>query len=251
MIITRLRGGLGNQMFQYAYGRAEALRRGIALHLDTTWFSSPGALNPRRTYDLGMFRTQPKIASRLGIVWAKLTGHYLDGFWQSESYFSDVADLIRADFTFTDPIGPTSSALANEIRNSASVCINVRRDDFIKDGKFVGAQYYIDAAERMKSLVPNCRFFIFSDDMEWCREHLSILSPAPTFVGHEHAGEKFGTYLQLMTLCKHFIIPNSTFGWWAAWLATNPSKHIIAPKIWSQGGGTATEGVVPESWIRM
>jgi hypothetical protein len=97
---------------------------------------------------------------------------------------------------------------------------------------------------------PNAAFFVFSDDMEWCRANLDFI-PKATFVGHEHAGPKFGTYLQLMTSCKHFIIPNSTFGWWAAWLSDNSQKVVIVPQEWSQGGGATTNDIIPAGWIKL
>jgi hypothetical protein len=250
MIITRLRGGLGNQMFQYAAGRAAALQKNTALFVDTTWFSSAGALNPRREYDLGIFTAEPHIASRWQIFVSKLTGTYLDGFWQDENYFRSIEKTVREDFTFRNPIPAQSAALFASITAAESVCINVRRDDFIKDGKFVGVSYYERGVEEILKTKPAAAFFVFSDDIEWCRTNLGFI-PRATFVGHEHAGPKFRAYLQLMTACKHFIIPNSTFGWWAAWLSPHPDKTIIVPKEWSQGGGISTNDIIPAGWIKL
>jgi hypothetical protein len=115
MIITRLRGGLGNQMFQYAAGKAAASRKKTSLLIDATWFDSPGALNPKREYDLGIFMIEPRIASRWQILLAKATGSYLDGFWQDERYFSGIAETIRQDFAFRDPIPAASSPLSDAI----------------------------------------------------------------------------------------------------------------------------------------
>lgn len=250
MIITRLRGGLGNQMFQYAAGRAAALRKNASFAINTTWFDSPGAQNPKRAYDLGIFAIEPRIASRRQIFLSKITGGYMDGFWQDEKYFRDAEAAIRRDFRFRDPIPAASAALLGSIQSGESVCINVRRDDFIKDGKFVGVSYYERGVREILKTKPDASFFVFSDDMEWCRANLGFI-PRVTFVGHEHAGSKFGAYLQLMTFCKHFIIPNSTFGWWAAWLSHNPGKIVIVPTEWSQGGGVSTNDIIPAGWTRI
>src|SRR5438067_1120058 len=74
------------------------------------------------------------------------------------------------------------------------------------------------------------RFFVFSDDLEWCRNELRWLPDHPVFVDHAFAGPKFSHYLHLMSMASHFVIPNSTFGWWAAWLSANAEKTVVAPK---------------------
>lgn len=250
MIVARLRGGLGNQMFQYAAGRARAKELGEGLALDLSWFGSPGALEPRRTYDLGIFAMKPRFATRGGALIAKALGKYNDKFFQSEDHFRGASMEVRGDFKFARGVVPASKELADRIGACDSVCVNVRRTDFVTGGIFVGTDYYRRAVSRMLESVPRAESFVFSDDVEWCRENLGFI-PRATFVGHEHAGEKFGNYLQLMTMCKHFIIPNSTFGWWAAWLGADPAKTVIATADWPIEPGMQAHPPVPQGWLRL
>jgi hypothetical protein len=94
------------------------------------------------------------------------------------------------------------------------------------------------------------RFFIFSDDINWCEAQFGAMSNT-VIVGHEHKGIKFGNYLQLMACCKHFIIPNSTFAWWAVWLANRKDNLVIAPQKWLNDPTWDTKDLIPDHWIRM
>ncbi|MEM6699098.1 MAG: alpha-1,2-fucosyltransferase, partial [Bacteroidota bacterium] len=94
-------------------------------------------------------------------------------------------------------------------------------------------------------------FYVFSDDMEWCEQHINIEGHQVTYVQHSMKGKKFGNYLQLMKNCKHFIIPNSSFAWWATWLNENPQKIVIAPKMWFTDPKYDTTDLVPSDWVRM
>lgn len=266
MIITKLRGGLGNQMFQYAIGKKLASEAGVELRLDMSWFSSPGAVNPKREYDLSIFNIDVKPSTSLDKYLVKIFGRsivegssdpsagiknaYLDGFWQSERYFKEISGEIRKDFTFKSELSATAKTLAEDIRQSASVCLNVRRGDFISDGKFVGVDYYKKAVAEISRSVPGERFFVFSDDIPWCKSNLGFIEHA-VFVDHSYAGERFSDYLHLMSLCRHFIIPNSTFAWWAAWLGQAQDKKVIAPKIWYPDHETdaGTLGIVAKDWL--
>ncbi|MEM7514287.1 MAG: alpha-1,2-fucosyltransferase, partial [Bacteroidota bacterium] len=113
-------------------------------------------------------------------------------------------------------------------------------------------EYYDKAIAYFQEEVDNPEIFVFSDDIEWCKENLQYKLPL-TFVGHEYKGKRFGKYLYLMSLCKHFIIPNSTFGWWAAWLSRNEQKKVVMPKPWALHSDyfppyIFTEGCVKMSW---
>jgi hypothetical protein len=181
---------------------------------------------------------------------------YLDGYWQSEKYFEEIKDLIRIEFSFGETENAKVKEMAEKIISTESVCLNVRRGDFanlpsaIKTHGFVGMDYYEKGIEIIASQVANPCFFITSDDIEWCVKNFKMDYPY-VFLTHEYKGEKFKDYLRLMTLCKHFLIPNSSFAWWAAWLNPDPQKIVIAPKKWFNDPSIDTSDLIPESWLRM
>jgi len=177
---------------------------------------------------------------------------YLDGYWQSEKYFKDIETIIRAEFTFRKDLDEKCQELARKIQSVNSLCVNVRRGDFVANPTHgtMRIQYYQDGLKRLVDKISSLQIFVFSDDIQWCKQNLIFETPT-FFVGDDYAGEKFGDYLHLMTLCKYFIIPNSAFGWWAAWLCSFPEKTIIAPKQWFQDDQHDTRDVIPDHWIRI
>lgn len=297
MIITQLLGGMGNQMFQYAVGRHLALKNAHLLKLDTSvlldW--KPGRHFVNRDFDLDIFNIKPLIANRkdianyspqlmtkrgkivyhlrkkLGLVnivretyftfnseILELKGdQYLTGLWQSYKYFVDIRDIIREDFTITMPMDKHSLQMLNEITKSNSVCINVRRGDYVSVKQtadilgFIGTQYYQDAISYIENQIIDPVFFIFSDDIDWCKQNLILTNRSVFYVDHSHAGIKFSSYLQLMQSCKNFIIPNSTFAWWAAWLCQTDNKLIISPKKWFNDPNLDTSDLIPPTWVRL
>ncbi len=197
---------------------------------------------------------------------------YLDGAWQSERYFEAIAAMIRREFVLREPLSARARELEAQIRAGGSIGVNVRRGDFvtvarsIKQHGFVGLEYYQQGMKIVLAGLGNPQtphVYVFSDEIDWCRENLKFPEfpdLAVTYVGHEYAGKKFGEYLQLLAACRHFIIPNSSFAWWAAWLGgmTDPSgaskpgvqKIVVAPKRW-YADGSPERGVVPSTWVRV
>ncbi len=272
MVIARLTGGLGNQMFQYAAGRALADRLGAELLLDLRTFEHALALRPytRRAYALAPFKLRARVATPADLrnwpVWVMEIGmrlrlvrplfrrwHFesaitydpsvrtlhaplcLVGYWQSERYFIDIADKIRADFTLLQPLDSTNARLLKLARSDRSVGLHVRRGDFISlnDAAQLHGMCSVDYYRRAISLVrkrcPECHFLIFSDDPEWARAELP-LDPSAVFVtGNAERPEQD---LALMSACKHHIIANSSFSWWAGWLGDSPEQMVIAPSPW-------------------
>jgi hypothetical protein len=293
MIIARLMGGLGNQMFQYAMGRMLALKHGVPFSLDCA-FLEDRTPRPRgsnfvfRSYDLDIFNVAATVAGRGDIppVYRLYLGGaprlaldglrrrllpnparersfafdprfldlgrdaYLEGYWQSPKYFSSIAGTIRDDFGLKAPISEKSQRLLGEIRSCNSVCVNVRRTDFLasKVHGTIGEEYYHRALGVVAERGAIDRIYVFSDDMEWCGKHLSF-GPPVTMVGHDFAGPRFGEYLVLMSHCRHLIIPNSSFAWWAAWLNDDASKAVIAPKRWFVDQRIDTRDLFPDRWV--
>jgi hypothetical protein len=184
---------------------------------------------------------------------------FLVGYWHSERYFADVGKELRKAFQFKHPLEGAAKEIGRQIRSSNSISLHIRRGDYaaLKHVEHVVGQtdlsYYEKAAaymnERSRSKgigVPT--FFVFSDDIEWCKGRLKL--PFPTiFVDQASAGPKASHHLRLMSLCRNNIIANSTFSWWGAWLNANPEKVVIAPKRWF--ANKTNEDMIPQHWIRM
>jgi|SRR6185436_20552454 len=284
MIAVNLKGGLGNQMFQYAFGRCLSLQNKQELVLDTTFLLDRRPVEGFifRDYDLDIFNLKVKQVNlgevsllrkkkyefifKRGLKQVKekvfhydpsvtnppAPGGYYDGYWQTEKYFKPVEKTIREDFTLKHELPANSSDLHRSILDSNSVCLNFRRTDFLKSS-VMGVPddvYYDNSIKHMAEKVNDPVFFVFSDDIQWCRQNIKINFPL-VFVDHEHAGKKFENYLRLMVSCKNFIIPNSSFAWWAAYLGENPSKNIIAPAKWFNDFDGDTKDLIPESWTRI
>ena len=133
-----------------------------------------------------------------------------------------------------------------------AICLHVRRGDFVSSSmhNVIGVQYYKKALELLKTKINgDFRVFIFSDDTEWCRTNLINISSNVTIVDHDCAGKSFLAHFYLMTCFSIFIIPNSTFAWWAAWLASANTKIVIAPQTWATIESSAPKDIVPDSWM--
>ena len=286
MVTVKLKGGLGNQMFQYALGRTIAQRRGTSIALDVSSYR----YDKLREYSLGIFKIAEKFGDfpRRGLARAlgqrlscnlgrlRVPGFtyvltekrfsfdptvldaprdvYLDGYWQSEKYFKEIEHTIREEFALNSTMGNVQK-LAERIQSTESVCVNVRRADFVSLPSsiafhgFVGTEYYAESIKVIHARVTNPTVFVFSDEIGWCIDNLRF-DCRTTFVGHDYAGEKFREYLYLMSLCKHFIIPNSSFAWWGAWLS-NSKGIVVAPKKWFNTTELDTRDLIPTGWVRL
>lgn len=290
MICIRLMGGLGNQMFQYSIGLSLAKMMGTHFVLDDSILISNALVNKnsvKRYFDLDIFTLDNsiyrgvitietnKIKRNLNKLLPLNLKSYiiepsydfdpklfllrnnnliLEGYWQSYKYFSSVKNEIRDSFTLRNSYINFTDTLFKEIENSESVCINVRRADFATNSYHgtLNIEYYKEAVELLNiTKLVNFKYFIFSDDIEWCMKSFDFL-PFKIFVDHSHKGDMFSNYFALMSSCKYFIIPNSSFAWWAAWLSASPSKLVICPKTWFLGDPkNKTKDLIPDEWIRI
>ena len=278
MIIINLKGGLGNQMFQYALGRKLSLQNGAELKLDISGYSRQ---NPRAyrlgdfniaeniarpeeikklKYPFGIFsmiwrRFSSKILRRFYIGWepqvlATKDGSFIDGFWNSYKYFNGIADTIKRDFTLKEPLNKTHPELLNQISSASSISLHIRRGDYVANPThdICDLPYYYKAVQVIAEKVSSPAFFIFSDDIEWAKQNLRLDFPA-IFVSSPEI--KDTEELILMSHCRHNIIANSTFSWWAAWLNENENKIVVAPKKWNNTYQKYYQYLLPDNWLKI
>ena len=265
-VIVKLMGGLGNQMFQYAFGKFISDKTDRELILDTYSLERRdiGSDFTYRNYDLDVFNLDVKTVSgfnepfelisqdwnhlhkiQLELIERSLSSQsnniYIDGYWQSPKYFNN-----EKYFEFKYPILDSSLNLLEEIKNNESVMIHIRRGDYINN-KLSGCLGR-DYIEKVINILPvkEYKFYIFSDDIDWCYENLSDIG---FIVDNSHSGFKGSNHLQLMSSCKYFIIPNSSFAWWSAYLSNK--KDVYYPEEWILDYHQKIEDLFPKEWIKI
>jgi hypothetical protein len=288
MIIVELLGGLGNQMFQYALGRRLSIYHNTELRLDTSAFQ----FYKLRNYELGCFNINGKlmeyrkapflnsnrIVRKIIRKYQNITNNitmlhekgfnfntdllaapdnvYLVGYWQSEKYFKDIEETIRAEFTMKAPLIGYNLEIANQIRDCEnSVALHIRRGDYVSNPAtnqhhgICDIEYYHKSVRILSDKLGKLDFFVFSDDSDWAIKNLKLNYPM-TFLNH-NCQDKAYEDMRLMSLCKHNIIANSSFSWWGAWLNSNSNKIVIAPERWFKKKGLDTTDLIPNSWLRV
>lgn len=176
---------------------------------------------------------------------------YIFGYFQTEKYFKHLRKELLEDFTLKTPLNEENVKMLTKIKSTNSVSIHVRRTDYLLQHKKIAydlsdSDYFPKAIAYIGERVKNPHFFIFSDDIAWCKKNLNI-KYEHTFV--ELNDESNGVFdLELMKNCKHNIIANSTFSWWGGWLNENPDKIVVAPALWFRKGDNQT---VPDDWVRI
>lgn len=283
MITTVLKGGLGNQMFQYAFGRTIADRLGEDLAIDITSYKQL----KKRKYELDCFPVRiNKIITNspsklVSLIQSKfpitnvLFGRYyeegfakhifsdnigknskISGYWQDERYFLSNQNNIRKDFQFKNAFSEYYRSLQSSMLKSNSVSLHVRRGDYVTEldvNNTIGnldIKYYIDSIDYIKSKVKKPKFFVFSDDIDWCIENFKKIDASIYFVSSKLG--KPAEELNLMSQCKHVIIANSTFSWWGAWLNEYSNKMVIGPKNWYKDKLLNFQNhIIPKNWIKL
>lgn len=186
---------------------------------------------------------------------------YFYGFFQSYKYFQNIEDEIRKVFVFPEiPEEDRDNFEAlNHIKESESISIHVRRGDYLKLNNLnvCDREYYERAVKKMfkelenkNTRKENIKFFIFSDDINWCKNNLNFLKSQNVYYVDWNKDKDSYKDMQLMNECKHNIIPNSTFSWWGVWLNQNKNKIIIAPKYWFKDV-LNSNGRCPDNWFRI
>lgn len=289
MKIINIIGGLGNQMFQYALAlslkelyhyehiridiscfNGYPLHNGFELHriflinLKEATHSNIVSVNypfyHYRIWQIGR-RILPKrktvVREKLDMVFqpealTKMGDAYYDGYWQSEKYFVKYRSAILEAFRFPD-LDSINQRFVTKIKGKTTCSIHVRRGDYLNHKLFknlTDIDYYNRAIQYFSNVTNIDCFVVFSNDIEWCRHNLAPLIKKSTieFVDWNHGTNSFRD-MQLMSLCTHNIVANSSFSWWGAWLNDNPQKIVVAPHKWINVDYETD--IIPDSWIKI
>ena len=290
MIVIHLKGGLGNQMFQYAAARNLALKYKTKLLGDfDSFLQASREAYTARHYELGIFdfkirsidktvknafyetSSTKNMLIKFNLPYKKVYNElsfpfneelqnirpplYMEGYFQSEKYFEQIADTIRNDFKFVVKPDDENYLLAKKISSENSVGIHIRRADFLTSAAtlaFHGVcsiDYYKTAIDLI-SKKQEVTLYFFSDETDWVQENLIPLYPKANVISF-NKNENSWKDMYLMSKCKHNIIANSSFSWWAAWLNENKNKIVVAPKPWFKDLSCNTKDLIPSQWIQI
>lgn len=288
MKIVKIKGGLGNQMFQYSFAKLIEKRTGDQVKIDFSAYQNTGKAlrapylkrfsltldeaensdlknlllfkhkgNPfSLPYKASVFAEKTlnsKYAFEEGLNYKDVTiykgKNYFDGYWQSWKYIQEVNGEIQKDFVPQKPLSDKTLSFIAKIQNENSVFMGVRRGDYLKHQKTYGSfssNYYKKAMAHITSKTESPIFYIFSDDIDWCKVNLDL---GDFKVVYREAADQTDDFEELiaMTNFKHAIIVNSTFHWWAAWLIKNPAKIICRPNKWFFDNTPID--IIPPDWI--
>ena len=279
--IVKLNGGLGNQMFQYAFAYATSRRFHLETFFDFSFFEDVKLVDSvtNRDFELHSFNIECKEVSKEDLkkvifskkqsklkifLWKKLNVNafipsgnnyiqkdayefdnmllkvpfaYYNGYFQNEKYFKDYRSELVECFSLKDELDEKNKKAFEEIKNTNSVSLHVRRGDYVnlESAKKIHGicllDYYEKAIGHICKNVQDPHFYIFSDDIEWVKENIKIDAPVKII---DFNLQKGWLDLNLMKNCKHNIIANSSFSWWGAWLNQNEEKIVVCPKKWTK-----------------
>lgn len=286
MIVSRIDGGLGNQLFQVAFGMQLAKKHGSPLMLDLGSYASQpahGLMLDRFCLDAQTVdeRTARRIPARYRgsdqnpwANWFQMNGlkqvrerpfgfnqryltqstddSYLVGYWQSERFFADVREEVLAQFRPNSALSAPSERLREAMAGGKSIALHVRRGDYVNNAtnasiyRNLGLEYYRQAVLDYLHANEDVSLFIFSNDMAWCREHLDFECPTK-YVDHTNS-RTCHEDLWMMTAASCCVIANSTFSWWGAWLNQRPDKVVYAPDAWFRPGTLSDEYLNAAGW---
>lgn len=287
MIIVRIFGGLGNQLFQYAAARRFSILNATNLKLDLSFISNAknqfdyllnhfNIVEDVASYQETLKFLLPRIKNRYIYHFANLfyphrnvvkqnmkvaiddrlflknQNSFLLGYWQSYKYFEDIREILLKDFTLKDESAISNSVLLSQVSALNSVGMHVRRGDFIGNPihEVCSLNYYYKAIEYLESRMSIDKIFVFSDDVEWCKTNIKTEHNIK-FIEDEIFTKNPHNSLVLLSKCNNLILSNSSFSWWAAWLNKN-QNNIICPSRWYNLSSTKyTDFLIPDNWIKI
>lgn len=284
MIIIELAGGLGNQMFQYAFGLRLAIERNTVVETNSFLLTNKLLSVLRqytyRRFELSVFGITKPNSSPADLIQAILPfqpGSTLLrepdagslpslpplavervvclGYWQSEQYFKSAESAVREKFIFRQPVSDFTQCLTELIlKTRHSVFVHIRRGDYVTNAGasrhhgVCSPDYYRQALAYVRTRVENPHFYVFSDDLAWVRQELgSLLNPA-TYVDGNRGVDSWQDMF-LMSKCRHAILANSSFSWWGAWLNPELERIVVAPRHWFVA--KSADGRLPDHWVSL
>lgn len=291
-VIVILRGGLGNQLFNYAFGKSLAERNGFELVLNyksgfkydklykrkflLNHFNHSGRLASNHEMLIPFFKVRRLLLQYLNDLFPNFFNNYIfqkstkydshiankklikttiiDGCWISEEYFKNYKKLIREELQIKYELPESAASLFNEIRKKNSIAIHVRWFNKPTEPQThnLTSNYYKSAISYIKKNIENPHFFIFTDVPSQIESKIDLQSIDYTIINNDENQYSEIIDFVLMKHCKHFVIANSTFSWWAAWLSDYNEKIILAPEVTMNGLTTwGEENQVPDSWIKI
>jgi hypothetical protein len=279
MIVVKIFGGLGNQLFQYALALKLAKNNNCKLILDLSWFNSKTSFATKRNFDLKYFNIslnyRTSLYERLKLTFYnnkflklfpfkklkilsdkdeinfnEIDNVYLNGYWHSYNFFDDIKEALFCDLTLNANFNITSDFRNQILSTHNSVSVHVRRTDYVNNPFYAQCtlNYFQNAMALIGKKVENPVFFIFSDDIEYVKKNL-ITNHIVFFAINHH--EEIATIEDFfnMQACKHHIISNSTFSWWSSLLNNDPKKIVIVPEKWYNNPSDDSKGYYLDSYL--
>lgn len=290
--IVEITGGLGNQMFQYAFGKYLSQKYpNDVIKYDLGYYSAKNAIReyelnkafgleiqestPSEIRSIRGYNPQDSSAKRaifkllnspkkVCVITEDLdrsfdekyistnNDAYYSGYWQNEKYFDMLRNDILSSFSFEiDDLSEEGRLIVDDIKNTNSVSVHVRLEDYLNEdnfriyGNICTTKYYENSLAYIKEKFPDCKFFLFSTEIE---KALEMLPSEYDYVPVKYDGQNGYLDMYMMTKCKHNIIANSTFSWWGAWLNCCPEKVVVCPNRWFNNHSVNNQ--LCEDWIK-
>lgn len=290
MIISQIMGGLGNQMFQYALGRALATKLNLPLRIDISGFEryrlhryqlSPvfaglEVATPEDLQNLIGWRAWPiakRFVAKPQLSWMRgrqfvvephlpywseierVTGPtYLVGYWQSEKYFHAIDPTIRDSFAFAQPLSLQNQQVVDEIKNNQSVSLHIRRGDYVQNSQTLAIHGICSLDYYLEAIAYIAQRIekpkFFIFSDDMKWVKSNLKIDFPCVYIDHNTGLESYNDMRLMSQCQHNIVANSSFSWWGAWLNANPHKIVIAPKKWYANQNDVRD-LCPATWVKL
>lgn len=270
MDVVRFKGGIGNQIFQYAFYQ-NLLQRGRDVYADIdyfTQFSSKGSFINRKfllkdafpdidlKIDNSRYRKNAELVQETRFfeldeaIFANKDCVF-EGYWQTEKYFGEIKELLVSKLRFA--YGESRlQEFAKMFSCGCMTSVHIRRGDYLQLNDAYGGicttQYYREAMNYIRQRESKTRFVFFSDDIEWVQKNLKMEDSL--YVNRQMFEDYKDWYdMSLMSMCRHHIIANSSFSWWGAWLSRSAEKIVIAPRKWMNH--TEAKCIYPPEWVKL